>query len=139
MNFLAWINPHIQLRSTYITLNNFAEESSQQFARDDYEVDDAFSSFEETFLEVEDPCNGGDTRVADGEIGDGTLSSSSKKRKNNVSGVTKRPKWRSKQVENTVEAALLKTLEKVAENPGVKKDGADIFGEYVACSINVNE
>ena len=33
------------------------------------------------------------------------------------------------------DGAPLKTLEKVAENPGVKKDGADIFGEYVACSI----
>ena len=65
----------------------------------------------------------------------GALSSSSKKRNNNASDVTKRPKWRSKQVENTGEAALLKTLEKVAENPGVKKDDADIFGEYVACSI----
>ena len=51
------------------------------------------------FLEEEDPCN--DTRVAEGEIDDGALSSSSKKRKNNVSGVTKRPKRRLKQVENT--------------------------------------
>ena len=123
------------MRSTYKNLNNFVEESSQQLARDDYEVDDRVSSFEETFLEEEDPCNGSDARVAEDEIDDGALSSSSKKRRNNVSGVTKRPKWRSKQVENTGEAALLETLEKGRGKSGSEKDGAYIFGEYVACSI----
>ena len=74
--------------------------------------------------------------VVEGEIDDGALLSSSKNRKNNVSGVIKRPKWRSKQVENTGEAALLETLEKVTENPGVKKRWCRYFlGWSVACSI----
>ena len=127
---LAWLNPHVKMRTTFTNIEDEDTQSVDQSGDCDFEqyTDPVDSSFE-LLISSNTPTSGEQASTVN-SAGAGM------KRKWRSSSGTKRPKWHQKEgVLKSQESDRIKILNYVIEQPGKRKDEHDIFGACVAASL----